>query len=100
MDKLQKNPYFDKYADKIAKMQKSNPQEFLDKLNVLEDQGKAKGGKSDGKEGKFSLPTKPKQDVKPGAASMVTEKVRSFFFTFRNIIFDFYFFKSRNWGTE
>ena len=40
MDKLQKNPYFDKYADKIAKLQKTSPEEFMNRLTAMEEAGK------------------------------------------------------------
>ena len=36
MEKLQKNPYYDKYAEKIAKAQNTSPREFLDRLSKLE----------------------------------------------------------------
>lgn len=31
-----KNPYFDKYASKIAVLQKTDPQQFLDKIEQIE----------------------------------------------------------------
>lgn len=32
VDELQKNPYFDKYAQKIAKLQQTSPEEFLNRI--------------------------------------------------------------------
>lgn len=31
-----KNPYFDKYAQKIAKLQQTSPEEFLNRLDSVE----------------------------------------------------------------
>lgn len=31
-----KNPYFDKYAQKLAKMQQTSPEEFLNRLDSVE----------------------------------------------------------------
>merc|ERR1719168_46837 len=36
MDDLQKNPYYSKYASKIAQLQKTSPEEFLNRLADLE----------------------------------------------------------------
>lgn len=33
-----KNPYFDKYAQKIAKLQQTSPEEFLNRLDSVEKQ--------------------------------------------------------------
>jgi len=63
MDKLQKNPYFDKYADKIAKLQKTSPEEFMNRLTAMEEAGKKAdkaGGSGPVEEKGFSMPTKPK----------------------------------------
>lgn len=35
-EKLQKNPYFDKYAEKIAKYQQTKPEEFLQRVENQE----------------------------------------------------------------
>lgn len=32
VEELQKNPYFDKYAQKIAKLQQTSPEEFLQRI--------------------------------------------------------------------
>jgi len=66
IEELQKNPYFDKYADKIAKLQKTNPEEFLSRLE-------AKSSKENpAKPTEFSLPG----SAKPAAADhgMVKKK--------------------------
>lgn len=34
MEDLQKNPYFDKYANKIAALQKNAPEEFMERIEV------------------------------------------------------------------
>ena len=78
MDDLKKNPYFEKYADKIAKLQQTSPEEFLDRLGKAEEEKKRKAeaerkGYEDQKE--FSYPTKPKKDVKGGSVMQSQEKV-------------------------
>lgn len=36
LDKMkEKNPYFDKYADKIARLQQSSREEFLERLDKV-----------------------------------------------------------------
>lgn len=36
LDKIkEKNPYFDKYADKIAKLQQTSPEEFLERVDKV-----------------------------------------------------------------
>lgn len=36
LDKMkEKNPYFDKYADKIAKLQQTSPEEFLERVDKV-----------------------------------------------------------------
>ncbi|XP_012153502.2 methionyl-tRNA synthetase, mitochondrial isoform X2 [Megachile rotundata] len=37
LEKLQKNPFFDKYAEKIAKYQQTNPDEFLQRVESQEE---------------------------------------------------------------
>lgn len=62
MDQLQNNPYYSKYADKIAKLQKTSPEEFLNRLGKMEDSKNPKpGGASD--ERNFSFPSRPKPQV-------------------------------------
>lgn len=42
-EELQRNPYYDKYAEKIARLQQTSPEEFLQRVeqqeNVREEQG-------------------------------------------------------------
>merc|ERR1719435_301012 len=62
IEELQKNPFFDKYAEKIAKLQKTNPEEFLNRME-------AKSQKDQ--------PAKPKDFPPPGTAKpSVTSPVR------------------------
>lgn len=37
-----KNPYFDKYAEKLAALQKTSPEEFLNRLETVEEKKKPK----------------------------------------------------------
>jgi len=59
IEELQKNPFFDKYADKIAKLQKTSPEEFLCRLAAQEEAKKKKESEI-AKPNDFSLPTQPK----------------------------------------
>lgn len=34
MEDLQQNPYFDKYANKIATLKKTAPEEFMERIEV------------------------------------------------------------------
>jgi len=61
IEELQKNPYFDKYAEKIAKLQKTNPEEFLDRLEAKSSKDK---------------PAKPKDFSLPGPAKQVSASPR------------------------
>lgn len=36
LENLEKNPYYDKYAEKIAALQKTSPEEFLKKVQEQE----------------------------------------------------------------
>lgn len=38
----EKNPYFEKYADKIASLQQASPEEFLNRLESIETKNKPK----------------------------------------------------------
>jgi len=60
MDELQKNPHYSKYAGKIAKLQNTSPEEFMNRLGKLEEKVKAQG-KED--ERQFSMPTKAKGSI-------------------------------------
>jgi ATP synthase F1 complex assembly factor 1 len=56
IDELQKNPFFDKYAEKIAKLQQTSPEEFLSRLAAQEEAKKPKPVKPRD----FTLPSAPK----------------------------------------
>jgi len=56
LENLEKNPYYGKYADKIAKLQKTSPEEFLKRL--AENESKKQAEDKEPKE--FSLPSQPK----------------------------------------
>ena len=78
MDKLQGNPYFDKYKDKIAKLQQTSPEEFMSRLEALDEaaQKKKSGGAGPQVEEKgFSMPSKPKSA--PSNVSQVLREQRS-----------------------
>lgn len=32
VEKLQQNPYYEKYADRIAKLQRTSPEEFMNRV--------------------------------------------------------------------
>jgi len=68
IEELQKNPFFDKYADKIAKLQKTSPEEFLTRLAAQEEAKKPKVVKPKD----FSLPTEPKAARAMGASGEKT----------------------------
>ena len=71
MDELKKNPYYEKYAGKIAKLQNTSPEELLRRLEVVE-QANKQSSKELGKH--FSLPTKPKSDISASKASLLTKE--------------------------
>ena len=72
MDELKNNPYYAKYADKIAKLQKTSPEEFLSKLEATEKPKQSNPAKEVGKD--FSLPTKPKPEVTESKASLLAKE--------------------------
>lgn len=43
LENLQKNPYYDKYAEKIAKLQQTSPEEFLQRVDQQDKARKTKG---------------------------------------------------------
>lgn len=45
LENLQKNPYFDKYAQKIAKLQETSPEELLQRIEEKERKSKEEKGK-------------------------------------------------------
>jgi len=71
MDELQKNPYYEKYAEKIAKMQKTSPEEFLCRLAAQEEV--KKNALSKPKD--FSMPSQPKTPTMKAAQNKTLEKV-------------------------
>lgn len=44
LEDLKKNPYFDKYAEKIAKFQQTSPEEFLGRVENQEKKLQVKRG--------------------------------------------------------
>lgn len=62
MEELEKNPFFDKYKDKIAQLQKKNPEEFLARIEA-----------KTSKEAAASAAAKPKEFSLPGAAKQKLE---------------------------
>jgi len=56
VEDLKKNPFFEKYADKISKLQKTSPDEFLSRLSAHEE--KKKSNPTTTQERDFSLPGK------------------------------------------
>jgi len=58
MEKLQQNPQYAKYADKIANLQKTSPEEFLRRLGEIESKKEAMSTKPKD----FFLPTAPKSN--------------------------------------
>ena len=71
MDELKKNPYYEKYAGKIAKLQNTSPAEFLNRLEATSAKSKPPGCE---KEKDFSLPTKPKPGISGSQASLLTHE--------------------------
>merc|ERR1711890_75108 len=57
LDELQKNEFYAKYADKIAKLQKTSPEEFLARLGAIEENKNKKYGEKE-----FFLPGQPKEN--------------------------------------
>lgn len=43
VEQLKTNPYYDKYAQKIAKLQQTSPEEFLQRIAAKEEEIKKKG---------------------------------------------------------
>jgi len=69
VEEFKKNPYYAKYADKIAKLQNTSPEEFLSRLSAHE-QSKKDTAIVENKE--FSLPGKPRA---PGATAAPTKSL-------------------------
>jgi len=68
MDELAKNPFFDKYADKIAKLQKTSPEEFVARVEAQAEAKKPQPMKPKD----FSLPSEPKALKAMGASGEKT----------------------------
>ena len=80
IDELEKNPFYEKYAGKISKLQKTSPEEFLKRLGEAEDQRKKASNKF-GPGGKpieekdFSMPSNaPKPSTSSAGSGMVQRK--------------------------
>jgi len=72
LEDLAKNPFFDKYADKIAKLQKTSPEEFVARVEAQAEAKKPQPVRPKD----FSLPSEPKAMKAMGASSEKTlEKV-------------------------
>ncbi|KAL6445497.1 hypothetical protein ACFW04_000815 [Cataglyphis niger] len=63
LEELQKNPYYDKYAGKIAKLQQTSPEEFLQRV---EQQEKARDKKVKKKQATKLYQTEAKPILEPG----------------------------------
>ncbi|XP_044253806.1 ATP synthase mitochondrial F1 complex assembly factor 1 [Tribolium madens] len=73
LDELSKNAYYEKYADKIAKLQKTSPEEFLSRIDGLKKTKAPKKNPETITEGKFSQllnPKKPLSSVEASEASL------------------------------
>ncbi|XP_011193221.1 ATP synthase mitochondrial F1 complex assembly factor 1 [Zeugodacus cucurbitae] len=71
LDKMkEKNPYFDKYAEKIAKLQQTSPEEFLDRVDKVVNP--IKDGKSQSRT--YSELLNPKQPRKEQVANEIPYK--------------------------
>jgi len=71
VEELKKNPYFDKYADKITKLQKTSPEEFLGRLSAHEEMKKAPAPEQKD----FSLPGRARSPVSVNPATKTLEKI-------------------------
>lgn len=66
----EKNPYYDKYAEKISKLQQTSPEEFLEKVDKV--MNPIKGGKSQARS--YSELLNPKVSIKPEASAEIPYK--------------------------
>ena len=62
LEDVQKNPYFDKYAEKIAKLQKTSPEEFLRRVGNEETKLREKKEKQQRESKFFESEAKPRLD--------------------------------------
>lgn len=69
VDALKGNPYFEKYAKKIAKLQQTSPEELLSRLDAFEKEKDDSDKKTKQEERAFSKPA----PAKPGHASGLTK---------------------------
>lgn len=44
LEELQRNPYYDRYAEKIARLQQTSPEEFLQRVGQQEEKTREKQG--------------------------------------------------------
>ncbi|XP_023322788.1 ATP synthase mitochondrial F1 complex assembly factor 1 isoform X2 [Eurytemora carolleeae] len=72
IEELKKNPFFDKYAHKIAKLQDTSPEEFLARLSAHEDTKKEPVAT---KQKDFSLPGRARAGGSGGAGVKTLDKV-------------------------
>lgn len=70
MESLKANPYFEKYADKIATLQQTSPEEFLSRLEVTKKKSAAKP--STEQDGHYSRTGVAKPDVTHSATKQKT----------------------------
>jgi len=73
VEELKKNPFYDKYADKIAKLQNTSPEEFLNRLSAHEEKKKVSTATKHEKE--FSLPGKPRMSVPSHSTTKSLDKI-------------------------
>lgn len=59
IEELKQNPYYAKYADKIAKLQNTSPEEFLGRLSAHEDRKQAVAAAAPESQRDFSFPGRP-----------------------------------------
>merc|ERR1719167_430415 len=73
VEELKRNPFYDKYADKIAKLQKTSPEEFLSRLSAHEEKKKVTTATKQEKD--FSLPGKPRMSVPSQSSTKSLDKI-------------------------
>jgi len=59
IEELKQNPYYAKYADRIAKLQNTSPEEFLGRLSAHDDRKKAVAAAAPESQRDFSFPGRP-----------------------------------------
>jgi len=74
IEELKKNPHYAKYADKIAKLQNTSPEEFLSRLSAQEERKKVTSkGSVDEHQRDFSFPGKARSSAGASAAAGSTK---------------------------